>query len=327
MMTASAAGSRTSVAISEECQSVAGLGAPTLHRVPALDGLRAIAVAGVLMFHGGVELLPGGFLGVDVFFVLSGYLITSLLLAERVRTGTISLLRFYARRARRLLPAVFVLVPVVVLVSALLGGDETESVRGDALSTLLYFNNWHQILTEQSYFEAVGRPSLLRHMWSLSVEEQFYLLWPLALLFALPRVGGKRLLQAVGVIAGLSAILMAVLYDPTKDPSRVYYGTDTRATTLLIGATLAFAWPMRPARGKTGRGATATLDAMALAGLVTLALFYGLAHEYDTFIYRGGLVLVSLAAAVLIAASAVAMIRSRRRSFAVASSSSGGHSR
>jgi peptidoglycan/LPS O-acetylase OafA/YrhL/lysophospholipase L1-like esterase len=281
---------------------VSGIGAPTLHRVPALDGLRALAVAGVLLFHAGVALLPGGFLGVDVFFVLSGYLITSLLLAERAKTGTISLVRFYSRRARRLLPAVFVLVPVVVLVSVFLGADEAAGVRGDAFSSLLYFNNWHQILTEQSYFEAVGRPSLLRHLWSLSVEEQFYLLWPLVLLFALPRVGARRLLQAVAVVAGLSAILMAVLYDPTKDPSRVYYGTDTRATTLLIGATLAFLWPMRPARGRTGPRATLLLDGAALAGLAAVGLAYAFANEYDEWVYRGGLAAISLACAVLIAA-------------------------
>ena len=282
---------------------LAGIGAPPLlHRVPALDGLRAIAVGGVLLFHGGVSAVPGGFLGVDVFFVLSGYLITSLLLAERARDGRISLGRFWLRRARRLLPAVVVLVIAVVAVSVFLSATEAGRVRGDALSSLLYVNNWHQILTEQSYFDAAGRPSLLRHLWSLSVEEQFYLLWPLALIGGLGAMTRMRFLQVVVGLAAASTILMAVLYDPSGDPSRVYYGADTRLTPLLLGAALAFLWPMRAARPTTGPRAAALLDAAAVAGLVLVAAAFAGAHEFDSWIYRGGLAGVALATALLIAA-------------------------
>ncbi|MFL5845473.1 MAG: acyltransferase family protein [Solirubrobacteraceae bacterium] len=281
---------------------MAGIAAPTLQRVPALDGLRAIAVGGVLLFHGGVSAVPGGFLGVDVFFVLSGYLITSLLLTERAANGRISLPHFWMRRARRLLPAVVVLVIGVLLVSLFLASGERNSVRGDALSSLLYFNNWHQIFTDQSYFEAAGRPSLLRHLWSLSVEEQFYLLWPLALIAGLNAMRRLRFVQVVVGAAALSTILMAVLYDPSSDPSRVYYGTDTRLTPLLLGATFAFLWPMRSRETRSGPRAAAFLDGAAILGLVAVGAAFLGAHEYDTWIYRGGLAAIALATAVLISA-------------------------
>lgn len=282
---------------------LAGIGAPPLlHRVPALDGLRAIAVGGVLLFHAGVSAVPGGFLGVDVFFVLSGYLITSLLLAERAREGQFSLGHFWMRRARRLLPAVVVLVIAVVVVSLFLPASEAGRVRSDALSSLLYVNNWHQILTEQSYFDAAGRPSLLRHLWSLSVEEQFYLLWPLALLGGLGAMARMRFVQVLLGVAAASTILMAALYDPSGDPSRVYYGTDTRLTPLLLGAALAFLWPIRAARKSTRPRAVALLDAMAVAGLVVVGTAFLGAREFDSWIYRGGLAGVALATALLIAA-------------------------
>ena len=274
----------------------------SLHRVPALDGLRTIAVFGVLLFHAGLTWMPGGFLGVDVFFVLSGYLITSLLLAERAADGRIDLARFWLRRARRLLPAVVVVVAACVLLAFALAANEAARVRGDALSSLLYFNNWHQIFTEQSYFDAAGRPSLLRHLWSLSVEEQFYVLWPLAIAFGLARLSRGRFLGTTLAVALLSALLMAVLFDPSGDPSRVYYGTDTRLTPLLLGAALAFVWPMRPARGRTGPRASAVLNAMALAGLAGVLYAFFFAHEFDSWLYRGGLTLVAGATAVLLAA-------------------------
>src|SRR4051794_857497 len=172
---------------------------PTLPRAPALDGLRAIAVAAVLLYHAQVAWLPGGFLGVDVFFTLSGYLVTSLLLAELARSDRIHLAAFWLRRARRLLPAVLVLVIVALVLSLFLSSGEAGETRSDALSSVFYVNNWHQILGEHSYFVAAGRPSPLRHLWSLSVEEQFYLLWPLLLGFGLKAAGRRRFLQGVVV--------------------------------------------------------------------------------------------------------------------------------
>src|SRR5215217_9367951 len=155
-----------------------GAAAQRLPHLPALDGVRAIAVAGVLLYHGGVDWMPGGFLGVDVFFVLSGYLITSLLLAEREASGRVDMAAFWRRRARRLLPAAFLVIAVSLIAAALLAPGDVAATRGDAISALLYVNNWHQIIADQSYFAAFERPSLLRHLWSLSIEEQFYVLWP-----------------------------------------------------------------------------------------------------------------------------------------------------
>ena len=204
--------------------------------VAALDGIRAVAVAGVVLYHAGARWLPGGFLGVDLFFVLSGFLITSLLLAEREATGRIDLPAFWARRARRLLPAAFLVIALSVLAVAIASPSDLPSTRADAIASFLYVNNWHQILADQSYFQAFARPSLLRHLWSLAVEEQFYLLWPLVMGICVAALGRRRTTILTLVLAVASSGLMAVLFTPGRDPSRVYYGTDTHATGLLIGA-------------------------------------------------------------------------------------------
>ncbi len=211
-------------------------------RLAGLDGLRAIAVLAVLVYHADLGLLSGGFLGVDVFFVISGFLITTLLLAERDRLGHIRLREFWLRRARRLLPALFLVLAGTILMALVLAPGEVARVRGDTLAALAYVTNWYLILRQQSYFEAVGRPSPLLHLWSLAVEEQFYVLWPLLLTAGLliARRRGMLVLTLLG--AAGSAILMAALYVPGVDPSRVYYGTDTHAVGLLAGAALALAW-------------------------------------------------------------------------------------
>jgi peptidoglycan/LPS O-acetylase OafA/YrhL len=152
--------------------------APRLRRMPGIDGLRAVAVAAVFLYHAGVSWMPGGFLGVDVFFVISGYLITSLLIAEFDHSGRIALARFWAGRARRLLPALFVLLAVCLLIGATLQRGKLVGLRGDALASIFYVANWRFIFEHESYFAQFGRPGLLRHLWSLAVEEQFYLVWP-----------------------------------------------------------------------------------------------------------------------------------------------------
>src|ERR1700746_238126 len=199
---------------------------PRLAYRPGLDGLRALAVAGVFLYHSRIDWLPGGFLGVDMFFVLSGYLITSLLLVEWNARNRIDLRRFWARRGRRLFPALLVVVLATLALDAIFQRSSLAKTRGDAVSSLLYYTNWHLILANHSYFVRMSNPSLLQHLWSLAVEEQFYVIWTLLLVPGLVLLGRRRLPYAV--IAGIAAstALMWLLYDPT-DPSRVYYGTDT----------------------------------------------------------------------------------------------------
>ncbi len=156
--------------------------------MPGLDGLRALAVIAVLIYHAQYSLLPGGFLGVEIFFVISGYLITSLLLKEWQQSGRINLPAFWLRRARRLLPAVFLLILTSLVVSVVFLPDEVANLRSDALASAAYVTNWYFIFSQQSYFEAVGRPSLLKHLWSLAIEEQFYVVWPVLLSLMLARL-------------------------------------------------------------------------------------------------------------------------------------------
>jgi len=269
--------------------------------LPGLDGLRAIAVMSVLLYHGDVASLPGGFLGVEVFFVISGYLISALLLAERKNTGAINLGRFWLRRARRLLPALFLLLAVTAAIAVIFLPDEVASLRGDIASAFAYITNWNFIFTAKSYFEQTGRPSLVKHLWSLAVEEQFYLIWPVLFTLGMRKLGRRGLLYAVLAGAVASALLMAVLYHPDSDPSRVYYGTDTRASGLLIGCALAFVWsPWRLHRHVT-RGAVILLDAAGAVGLVLLGLMLMNTGEFESALYRGGFMRLSLITALVIA--------------------------
>ncbi len=213
-----------------------------------------------MLYHGRAPWLPGGFLGVDLFFVLSGYLITSLLLAEVRRSDGVDLRQFWLRRARRLLPAAVLVIVVSLVIVAAFYPSSLPGLRGDALASLLYVNNWHQILAHHSYFSAFARPSLLQHYWSLAVEEQFYLVWPLLLVVGLTRLSRRRVVIGTACLAAVSAGLMALLYRQGADPSRVYYGTDTRAATLMVGALLAFAWPLGRMTSTIGQRATLVLD-------------------------------------------------------------------
>jgi len=267
---------------------------------PALDGLRALAVVGVWLFHDGH--LRGGYLGVDLFFVLSGFLITSLLLVEHRRSGRIDLGAFWIRRARRLLPALFlVLAAVVVYALSLAAPTELAPLRADGLATLGYVANWHAIASGVDYWALLGGVrSPLEHAWSLAIEEQFYLLWPLVVLAVLHLARGRRapLLAVCLGLALASAIAMLALFDP-EDTARAYQGTDTRATALLIGA--AFACRAAPGRW-LGRPATAPwLDLGALLALAGLAFAWVLLDGQSTFLYHGGFWLTQLAVLALIA--------------------------
>ena len=248
--------------------------------------------------------MPGGFLGVDVFFAISGYLITSLLLSEYRRGGHVQLGRFSVRRARRLLPAVGVLIAVTMVVAAIVEPKRLTELRGDAISSLAYVANWHFVFAHQSYFDQFQRPSLFRHLWSLSVEEQFYLFWPLAFAAGMSLFGRKRLL--VGVLAGAfaSLALMWILFDPGNS-SRVYYGTDTHAVGLLIGVALALVWsPLQLRQAKSERWCGPILDAVGVIALAYIVLSFLQVHDYDLALFHGGYLWLALASAAILAVMA-----------------------
>src|SRR4051812_13975229 len=268
--------------------------------MPGIDALRAIAVLAVFFYHvntGGW--MSGGFLGVDVFFVISGYLITALLLSEYRRAGHLDVLRFWMRRARRLLPAVAVMIAVTLVLAAIVIPGDVPSLRGDALASLFYVNNWHLILSDQSYFEQFARPSLFLHLWSLSVEEQFYLLWPLAFAAGMKLLGRKRLLLGALAGAGLSTLLMIILFSPAS-PNRDFYGTDTRAVGLLLGVALAMVWHPSRLRPITGTGARWILDGVGVLALAMILRTFLEVHDFDPSLYHGGFLLLAFWTALLV---------------------------
>jgi peptidoglycan/LPS O-acetylase OafA/YrhL len=276
---------------------------PRLIHQPALDGLRGLAVGGVLLFHGGH--LAGGFLGVDAFFVLSGFLITSLLLAEQRDRGRIALGAFWMRRARRLLPAlVLVLAAVAVYARLLAKPDELSTIRGDALATIGYFANWRAIFTSHDYWSLFRSPSPLNHTWSLAIEEQFYVVWPLLVVGVVrgcsSRIAAKRLLVVSTVLAIASLTWSLVIFDPAN-PSRVYFGTDTRLASILVGAGLAALLAVRgPVRGPRARIA---LEVVAIGALVLLLTAWARWSGSSNILYRGGLFACAVAVVVVISAA------------------------
>jgi len=275
--------------------------------LPGLDGLRAVAIIGVLLYHAGIDWMPGGFLGVDVFFVISGFLITSLILEEYDRSGRVNFTKFYLGRARRLLPAVAVLLIAVGLAVLIVYQDALSAFREDALATVFYVNNWWYIFVDQSYFESVGRPPLLKHLWSLSVEEQFYLIWP-AFALLLMRSGGRPLVRRLALVLAIaSTVWMAVLsirngYPVDADPSRAYFGTDSHSMGLLVGAGLATMW--RPGRLSTQvpRGAQLIITGIGVTSLAAVIGFYLFVGEFTPWLYRGGFLALAFFTTALIAA-------------------------
>jgi peptidoglycan/LPS O-acetylase OafA/YrhL len=276
--------------------------------MPGLDGLRAIAVLAVIAFHLDRNAVPGGQLGVGIFFTLSGYLITDLLLAQLSARGKIKLGSFWLARARRLLPALFVMLAVVVAWVTVFGPSQPDQFRKGVVSAIFYVNNWEQIFANSSYFARFAGESPLIHLWSLSVEEQFYILWPFMLLVGVKLVHERplasgvrpRLALATVGLAIVSSILMAALYHPTLDPSRIYYGTDTRAEGLLFGAALAMVWPSRRLSRRIAPQARNVLDGLGLVGLVVVGVMIWRTSELSPFLYRGGFVLLSLATVLIL---------------------------
>lgn len=269
-------------------------------RLPGLDGLRALAILSVLAFHLDPRWLPGGFLGVDVFFVISGFLITTLLVREHQQAGRIDLRGFWTRRARRLLPALLVLVPSVILIARLVETDLLVGIRRQAVGALTFTSNWLEIGAGSDYFHSTA-PQLLMNLWSLAVEEQFYLVWPVVALALLTFTKTSRTRTGIAVALALgSAILMASRYDPAMGATRVYYGTDTHLMGLMLGAGLAFAWaaPHR-AWTSTDLWQRVRVPAVAGSGLVLVALI-ALLDESTPLTFRGGILLASLATTVLV---------------------------
>lgn len=262
--------------------------------ITGLDGIRAIAVIMVLAYHLKLALFKSGFLGVTVFFVLSGYLITDILISEVEEEGTIDLKNFWLRRIRRLVPAVMSMAVVIIFVSAVVNRVIFTKGCKDFLASVLGFNNWWQIFNKVSYFEAAGVPSPFTHCWSLAIETQFYLIYPLILLgiYKLAKSRGegqaKRGLLFAGVtllLALISVILMIVLFDPQQDASRVYYGTDTRAFSLLFGALLAILWEYRMVPRKLSASVNMVLGSLSFAVLLVMTIAI---NGSSNFWYRGG---------------------------------------
>ncbi len=330
-------------------------GRPSLRRIAGLDGVRAFAVLGVIAFHTGLSSVPGGFYGVDTFFVLSGFLITSLLVTEWSATGTIRLSRFWAGRARRLLPALFLLVAAIgVVLLAFPSLLATPHVIGDALATIFYASNWYSIHGGVSYFSATAQPSPLLHTWSLAIEEQFYLVWPLIVLAVLT-VGGRpsrrqerrerrrtrrshqrvwtvrvlggthlmmfandagpdlavrrrRRLHLLFALASFGALASALLMGrlaPAGYTTRAYYGTDTRAQALLVGAAVALGLTVWK-EGAASRGFARFGAVLGVIGAVGTGVLWATMTESSTFAFSGGFLLASLAAGLVVIGAVVA---------------------
>jgi peptidoglycan/LPS O-acetylase OafA/YrhL len=269
--------------------------------LPGLDGIRAIAVLSVIVFHLNFGWASGGLLGVQVFFVLSGYLITDLLVAEYRRSDGIALKQFWIRRARRLLPALFVVLFVTVGWATLFDRSQLMTLRSDLPAGIFYVSNWWYIFHHVSYFAKFGPPSPLGHLWSLSIEEQFYLFWPLLILAAMKWIHDKRTMIILTLaVATASAVEMGILFVPNGDPTRAYDGTDTRAFALLIGAALAMALPRNQVFASVTANARRLLDAVGGLSLVGIFLMFWLTSQYDSFLYQGGMLLLALLTALLI---------------------------
>lgn len=273
--------------------------------MPGMDGLRAIAVIGVILYHLNIPLFQGGFSGVTVFFVLSGYLITDILVDEWKKHNKINFLHFMIRRFRRLAPALLVMILIVTVWVTISDHPSFDKLRSDFLPSIFYVTNWWYIFHEVSYFDSFGPASPLTHIWSLAIEEQFYLIWPLLVILGFTFIKSIRfrvLAILVGVV--ISAWLMAFLYTPGEDPSRVYYGTDTRAFSLLLGGSLAIIWPSQRLSKTLPRHASVVIEFVGVTGLLLIVIMFSVTSQFDHFHYQGGMLLLSIITSFVIAALA-----------------------
>lgn len=277
--------------------------------LPSIDSLRAIAVISVILYHIDVNYLPGGFLGVDLFFVLSGYLISSLIIKEYKKTGTLNLYNFYMRRARRLLPAVYFMITVVLIILVIFNSVLLRKSHLDALFGYIYSSNWWYIFHKVDYFDTFGSQSPFKHLWSLAIEEQFYLFFPLIFLIFNRRKKveeqpqlNKNFLYVVLFLIAVSLIDHILLFD-INNISRIYFGTDTRAFSLLVGVVGALLYPMDKLFEKEDLKRRAVYSGISLLSIITLIVVMLYTSEYNVWLYRGGFLLVAILALVIIISS------------------------
>ncbi|EJA1859971.1 acetyltransferase [Staphylococcus pseudintermedius] len=271
--------------------------------MPGLDGVRAVAVIAIIIYHLNPQWLSGGFLGVDTFFVISGYLITSLLLTEYHNTGKIELMSFWLRRVKRLIPAVLFLVMGVIVLSLIFMPTEIQKVRADSIAAIFYVSNWWYIMQNVDYFEQFAVQPL-KHLWSLAIEEQFYLVFPIVLLSLLSFIRRLKSIRIIFLILlVISMIAMMVLYVPNENVARVYFGTDTRIQTLLMGVLLALVWPPFQLKAKVNRQMRTMIDTAGVVGLSILFICFKFVSETNSILYYGGFFLISTVTLLVIASS------------------------
>jgi peptidoglycan/LPS O-acetylase OafA/YrhL len=273
--------------------------------IPAIDGLRALAVIAVLLYHLGFSWIPGGFLGVDLFFVISGYVITRLLLDSIQRSGGLDLRGFYAGRIRRLLPPLLFMLVITAIFVGVWAPDSMRRFLTDAPFALTGLMNWWLVFKEQDYFESFGRPPLLQHTWSLGVEAQYYLVWPLILLFVL-KVFGKKVIPtaalAIATFSGIALFLASVRADisATQDISHVYFGTDTHSIGLFLGSALAVSWIPQNLRMNIEKRAQDFIDFIGVFGLIGILASFLFIQEADPTAYRIAFPLVGIFGSAII---------------------------
>lgn len=263
----------------------------SIRHIPAIDGLRAVAVIAVLLYHLGFSWIPGGFLGVDLFFVISGYVITRLLLDSIQRSGGLDLRGFYLARIRRLLPALVFMIISTALFVGVWAPETMKRFLTDIPFLLTGTMNWALVYRQQDYFESIGRPPLLQHTWSLAVESQFYLIWPLLLLLILRRFGKNKIpgaALAIAAISGGALLILSMRLDASnaQSVSHIYFGTDTHSIGLFLGAALAVSWIPQNLSTKISQRAQDFIDGIGVIGLLGLVACFLFINETDATLYR-----------------------------------------